>query len=176
MGKNKKQRIQEKKKQKQDENNSEDECKHIDADELEQEEQKELSPEEQAFVDYGFDKMDRGELLKHIKATEDMDEIIALTGAKDDQVRLKACQEMCPCHVKADLQEFWDAIFRLAHDKNDDIRYQVLHNMCDGSPPHLEDRVIKTLEIFNRDSNKKIKRKAHQVMGAYLHTGEWNVL
>ena len=175
MGKGKKDRIKRNKQLKNEELPTE-ECKHIDADELEQEEAVELSPEEQAFIDYGFHKMDRNELLRHIDETEEMDEILALTSCKDERVRLKATREMCPCHVKADREEFWDRIFKLAHDDSEEIRYQVLHNMCDGSPPHLEDKVMKTLEIFNRDSSKKIRRAAHQVMGSYLHTGEWNVM
>ena len=175
MGKGKKQRIQENKKQKLETNDSDEEIKHVDAEDLDHQ-QAELTPEQEVLADYGFDKMDRHELFRVIQQSEDIDEIIALTAAKDDQVRLKACKEMCPCHVKADCEEFWNATFRLANDPNDDIRYQVLHNMCDGSPPHLEDKVIKTLEIFNRDSNKKIRRKAHQVMGSYLHTGEWNIM
>ena len=177
MGKGKKQRIQEKKKTKAN-SDSEDECKHVDAEDLEEHDAapKELTKEEQAFIDFGFDKLDKGKLLQIVKETEDMDEIIALTCAKDKEVRLKATREMCPWHVKAERKEFWDRIFALANDEDDNIRYQVLHNMWDGSPPSLEDKVIKTLEIFNRDKNKKIRRKAHQVMGSYLHGGEWNIM
>mmetsp|Transcript_33039 Transcript_33039/g.29279 ORF Transcript_33039/g.29279 Transcript_33039/m.29279 type:complete len:106 (-) Transcript_33039:52-369(-) len=105
-----------------------------------------------------------------------MDEIIALTAAKDPKIRLKATQEMCPCHVKADREEFWNRIIELATDSDEKIRYQVLHNLCDGSPPHLESRIVETLEIFNRDPNKKIRRAVHKVLGSYLHTGEWNVM
>ena len=177
MGKGKKQRIQEKKKLKQQDDIEDEEWKHIDADELETEEEtKELTPAEQAFIDYGFNKLNKSDLFKRIKETEEIDEIIALTGSQDEDVRLKACREMCPCHVKSDREEFWNAIISLANDDSETIRYQVLHNLCDGSPPHLEDKVIETLEIFNRDSSQKIRRKAHQVMGAYLHSGEWNVM
>ena len=52
----------------------------------------------------------------------------------------------------------------------------MLHNMCDGSPEDYEDKVIECLEIFNRDPDKEIRRKAHKVMASYLRTGEWNVL
>uniref|UniRef100_A0A7S3KH69 HEAT repeat domain-containing protein n=1 Tax=Euplotes crassus TaxID=5936 RepID=A0A7S3KH69_EUPCR len=105
-----------------------------------------------------------------------MDEIIALTAATDPVVRLKATREMCPCHVKADREEFWQRILSLSTDKDETIRYQVLHNLCDGSPPHLEKKVVDALEVFNRDPNKKIRRAAHKVLGSYLHTGEWNVM
>ena len=175
MGKGKKQRIQEKKKLKNAKEEI-DECVHIDADEIKQEEVKEVSHLEQLYSDYGFEEMTRGELLKHIKETEEMDEIIALTTSKDVQVRLKATQELCPCHVKADREEFWQRIFDLAVDEDERIRYQVLHNLCDGSPPHLESKIVKSLEIFNRDPSKKIRRAAHKVLGSYLHTGELNIM
>jgi hypothetical protein len=48
--------------------------------------------------------------------------------------------------------------------------------MCDGSPDHLEERVYETLEVFNRDPDKEIRRRAHKVMASYLRTGKWNVL
>ena len=117
MGKGKKQRMQDKKLKAKLENEEDEEIKHIDSDEQSNSDgesaETEITPQRQAFLDYGFDKLEKYELMKIIRETEDMDEIIALTGCKDEQVRLKACQEMCPCHVKADRAEFWDAIFRL---------------------------------------------------------------
>ena len=83
---------------------------------------------------------------------------------------------MCPCRVQCDQPDFWNRLFDLAQDEDDAVRAQVLHNMCDGSPPGYEDRVIECLEVFNRDPNTEIRRKAHKVMGSYLRTGEWNVL
>jgi len=83
---------------------------------------------------------------------------------------------MCPCRVKTDHPDLWDALFRLAEDESAKVRNQVLHNMCDGSPEGYEDKVIECLEIFNRDPDKDIRRRAHKVMASYLRTGEWNVL
>ena len=48
--------------------------------------------------------------------------------------------------------------------------------MCDGSPEDYEEKVAECLEIFNRDPDKEIRRKAHKVMASYLRTGKWNVL
>ena len=83
---------------------------------------------------------------------------------------------MCPCHVKRDVPEFWERVFELADDEDKDIRFQILHNMCDGSPPGYEDKVVEALEIFNRDPDLKIRRKAHQVIGSYQHEGKWNIM
>ena len=48
--------------------------------------------------------------------------------------------------------------------------------MCEGSPDGYEDKVAEALEIFNRDDDKEIRRKAHKVLASYLRTGKWNVL
>ena len=65
----------------------------------------------------------------------------------------------------------------MVDDPSPKIRYQVLHNMCDGSPDSMEERVADALEKFNRDPDQEIKRKAHKVvLASYLRTGKWNVL
>ena len=78
--------------------------------------------------------------------------------------------------MKRDVDLFWETIFSLARDEDKKVRYQVLHNMCDGSPPQYEDKVAECLEIFNRDKDKDIKRAAHKVLASYLRTGKWNVM
>lgn len=105
-----------------------------------------------------------------------MDEIIALSRSESPLVRQKAAQQMCPCRVGKDFEEFWQRIFELAEDEESEVRYQILHNMCDGSPEGYEEKVAECLEIFNRDPDKDIRRKAHKVLASYLKTGKWNVL
>ena len=83
---------------------------------------------------------------------------------------------MCPCRVGRDFEEFWARIFELAEDDEAEVRYQILHNMCDGSPEGYEEKVAECLEVFNRDPDKEIRRKAHKVLASYLRTGKWNVL
>jgi hypothetical protein len=80
------------------------------------------------------------------------------------------------CKVKYDIDLFWARIFEMVDDKGDDVRYQVLHTICDGSPNYLESKISETLEIFNRDPNNKIRRKTHKVLANYLKYGKWNVL
>ena len=109
MGKGKKLRMQEKKLAEKLENEHLEDFKNSDS----EGDTSEITPERQAFIDFGFDKLEKHELNQIIRETEDMDEIIALTACKDDSIRLNACKEMCPCHVKADRPEFWDAILKL---------------------------------------------------------------
>ena len=121
-------------------------------------------------------KEEMSEALHRIQDTEDMDEIIELSRSESPLVRQKAAQQMCPCRVGKDFEEFWQRIFELAEDEESEVRYQILHNMCDGSPEGYEEKVAECLEIFNRDPDKDIRRKAHKVLASYLRTGKWNVL
>ena len=105
-----------------------------------------------------------------------MYEIINITKCPDALVRLKAVQQMCPCRVQDDIPEFWERLFELAEDEDPAVRYQVLHNLCDGSPPQYEDQIVQCLEVFNRDKDKKVRAAASKVMASYLRTGKWNVM
>jgi len=48
--------------------------------------------------------------------------------------------------------------------------------MCDGSPDQYEEKMAACLEIFNRDPDKDIRRRAHKVIACYSRTGKWNIL
>jgi hypothetical protein len=115
-------------------------------------------------------------LLKLASESLSFNEVLTLTYNKDETVRLKALQRLCPCRVGDEYEQFWSRIFEMADDCSPKIRYQVLHNMCDGSPDSMESRVVEALEKFNRDSDQEVKRKAHKVMASYLRTGKWNIL
>ena len=114
--------------------------------------------------------------MERIRETEDMYELIHITRVPDAKVRLEAIKQMCPCHVKGDIPEFWERLFELADDKDIKIRYQVMHNLCDGSPGHYEDKIIECIEKFNRDPDSTIRRKASKIMACYSHTGKWNIM
>ncbi|KAK3097549.1 hypothetical protein FSP39_010683 [Pinctada imbricata] len=116
------------------------------------------------------------EAVRRCKATTDIDEIIELTKHSDPMVRQKALREMCPCRVKKDLSDFWTRVLEMLDDDAANVRYQVLHTLCDGSPSHLEMEVAEALEVFNRDPDKKIRRQAHRALTAYRKTGKWNIL
>ena len=121
-------------------------------------------------------KLSSKESLRLCHDTEDIDVLVDLTKHEDPTIRQKALREMCPCHVKVDIPDFWSRIFEMTKDPSDNVRLQVLHNMCDGSPPHLESQVAEALDEFNRDSDSQIRRKAHKVLTAYRKKGKWNVL
>lgn len=102
--------------------------------------------------------------------------LISFSYDVDPGVRVAALKQMCPCRVKDDIGSLYDRIFEMASDPDAMVRAQVLHTICDGTPPHLEERVRGALEVFNRDSDPSIRRTAHKVMAVLLRTSKWNVL
>eukprot|EP00352_Strombidinopsis_acuminata_P007829 CAMPEP_0176370588 /NCGR_PEP_ID=MMETSP0126-20121128/24097_1 /TAXON_ID=141414 ORGANISM="Strombidinopsis acuminatum, Strain SPMC142" /NCGR_SAMPLE_ID=MMETSP0126 /ASSEMBLY_ACC=CAM_ASM_000229 /LENGTH=95 /DNA_ID=CAMNT_0017729693 /DNA_START=28 /DNA_END=315 /DNA_ORIENTATION=- len=68
-------------------------------------------------------KKNFSEEMHRVQNTEDIDELIELTRCEDENVRLKATQQMCPCRVKFDHEEFWNRIFELAEDDSTKVRY-----------------------------------------------------
>ena len=115
-------------------------------------------------------------LLQKIQTTNSVHDLIEISRHPDPKIRLKSIQQMCPCHVESDIDLFWNRLFEMVTDEDRDVRYQVLHNMCDGSPSHLEADVVKALDKLNYDTDSVIRRKVHQIMGHYSKTGEWNIM
>jgi len=83
---------------------------------------------------------------------------------------------MCPCHVKKNIQEFWDRIIEMVKDPDPDVRYQALHNLCDGSPNDRELDVINAIKELEHDESKQVRRAVNKVISSYKRTGKWNVL
>jgi hypothetical protein len=108
--------------------------------------------------------------------TDDIDIILQYTHSKDNDVRLEAVKQLCPCKVQRDIEVFWDRVFELVGDEDERIRKRVLHIICDGSPERLEDRIYDALMEFNRDKDSDIRRTAHKVLASFEHTGKWNIL
>ncbi|KAM9940666.1 hypothetical protein ACTFIT_007176 [Dictyostelium discoideum] len=105
-----------------------------------------------------------------------MEQYLSLTYSEDSRTRLATLRTMCPCKVKADIDQFYDRIIEMSKDSDRNIRYQAMHNLCDGSPAWREDAVIQTLESMHNDSDPKIRRRIHNILTHYKHTGKWNII
>ena len=101
-------------------------------------------------------------------------EFVDLTRDADPKNRAKALRELCPCHIRKDVEAFWNRIFEMTLDEDAHVRYQALHNLIDGSPKGREEQVIQCLDQLHRDSNPKIRAKANKVLTQYRRTGKWN--
>ena len=116
------------------------------------------------------------EIMAECRNTEDIEVILKYTHDEDNDIRLEAVKQLCPCKVLKDIDEFWERVFELADDEDTRIRARILHIICDGSPPRLEDRIYEALKVFGRDKDSEIRRIAHKVTVTYEHTGKWNIL
>lgn len=56
------------------------------------------------------------------------------------------------------------------------VRDQALHALGDGSPTHLEERIVEAVEQLYNDPCFNVKKKARRMLNAYRRTGKWNVL
>ena len=67
----------------------------------------------------------RSDALRRCELTDDIDEVIELTKHSDARVRRAALKEMCPCHVKQDIEEFWNRVLEMRNDPDKHVRFQV---------------------------------------------------
>lgn len=116
------------------------------------------------------------ELMAICRDTEDIDTILEFTHHEDNDVRLEAIKQLCPCKSQKDIEVFWERVFEMADDEDARIRSRVLHIICDGSPERVVDQVYEALSRFNYDKDSEIRRTAHKVMVTYERTGKWNIL
>ena len=98
------------------------------------------------------------------RETDDIDVILEYTHSKDNDIRLEAVKQLCPCKVQKDIDVFWERVFELVPDEDARIRKRVLHIICDGSPERLEDKISEALYEFNRDKDSDIRRTAHMTI------------
>lgn len=116
------------------------------------------------------------DIMNICRNTEDIDEILEYTYSEDDDIRLEACKQLCPCKSLKDIDVFWERVFELVEDPDARIRKRILHIICDGSPNRVVDEVYEALGKFNYDKDSEIRRTAHKVMVTYERTGKWNIL
>ena len=107
---------------------------------------------------------------------ESISEYLERTHDPNPQKRRKALKDLCPCHVRADIPDLWDRIFECLADEDGGVRDQALHALGDGSPSHLEHRIVEAVESMYNDPHSDVRKKARKMLNTYRRTGKWNVL
>jgi len=105
-----------------------------------------------------------------------IEDVIEATHSKKWQTRKMALKKMCPCRVQKEIDILWTRIFEMVNDEHAEVRYQVVHTLCDGSPKHMELKIVDTLQSMWNDKEDKIRKKVRFALNAYRRTGDWNVL
>jgi len=90
--------------------------------------------------------------------------------------RCKALRRICICKIQKNVDKFWNRIFEMHTDPSPEVRYNVLHNILDGSSEYLELKVIETVQNLQYDEDKRIRRVCNKVLTIYRKTGKWNIL
>ena len=114
--------------------------------------------------------------MSKTKEFETVDEYIKWTYDPNPMERKRALKELCPCHVRANFDAVWERIFELTDDEVAIVRDQALHALGDGSPKHLEERIVEVCEKKYNDPDPNVKKKARRMLNSYRRTGKWNVL
>lgn len=108
---------------------------------------------------------------------ESLEVIAKLLDHTSAKVRIGALRQICPCRIWGfDDEKVWGKIFAMAEDEDLGVRKQVLHTLCDGSPAIFERDVMETVESFNSEPDKNLRRMAHKVLASYRRTGKWNIM
>ena len=124
-----------------------------------------------------YDKEDELDALIQCRDTEDLNDINTLLDHPSARVRVAALEQICPCRIWGfDDEEIWNKVFAMSNDPDLGVRKQVLHTLCDGSPPIFEREVIEAVENFNSEPDRDLRRMAHKVLDHYRRTGKWNIM
>ncbi|XP_064399554.1 uncharacterized protein LOC135346012 [Halichondria panicea] len=107
---------------------------------------------------------------------EIISEYIKRTYDPNPRKRKQALKDLCPCHVRQDIPQVWERIFEMLSDEEGIVRDQALHALGDGSPRHLEERIVEAVEQLYNDPFPDVKKKARRMMNSYRKNGKWNIL
>merc|ERR1711934_378673 len=110
-------------------------------------------------------RLSEREALRVCNDTEDFDDILELLGHVSAKVRVAALEQVCPCRLRGhDDDDIWEKVISMVQDQDLGVRKQVLHTLCDGSPPRHERAVVEAVETFNSEPDRNLKRMAHKVL------------
>src|ERR1700687_29398 len=102
--------------------------------------------------------------------------LLELSRDRDEKVRRKAIQALCPCEVKIHDPQIWQRFLEMADDPDPLVRRSIVHVLCDGSPPIYETRILGALEKLRRDAQERVRKPARTVLAAPRHSGTLTVL
>jgi hypothetical protein len=107
---------------------------------------------------------------------QEIDTLLEQTADSNSKVRARAVEALCPCHVKHNDPRVWDRVLQMTQDPALDVRRWVFHLLGDGSPREREAEIVAAFEAFTRDPDRKLARRARQVLAEYRRRNTINVL
>jgi HEAT repeat protein len=102
--------------------------------------------------------------------------LIDRTRDEDPRIRRAALRELCPCDLKRNLDPAWDRVLEMVDDPDASVRSIVLHTLCDGSPEERITEVVGALEKLAQDPDRRLRRRARDILAKHRRTGRVNFL
>src|SRR5262245_58956993 len=102
---------------------------------------------------------------------DDIGQLLSQTESADEAIRAHAVWALCPCHLRRNEPEVWDRILLLVDDPSTRVRSFVFHVLAYGSPRDREAEVVTAIERFQHDPDKRLRRRARQLMAQYRREG-----
>lgn len=106
---------------------------------------------------------------------EKISTLLERTFSKNPRARQRAAGELCPCHVKRDIDAVWERICEMSRDSDPGVRRAVVHSMTDGSPRVRADTVLRILEGMKSDEDRKTRRMVRHHLARFKRTGILNI-
>ena len=104
--------------------------------------------------------------------SQDIQDALHRSFDPDVRNRRTALLELCPCHVRTDVDRVWDRILQMRDDPEPSVRSIVLHSLCDGSPSSRRREVVAALETLAHDPDRALRRRARSTLARYRRTGK----
>ena len=102
--------------------------------------------------------------------------LIDRTRDEDPRIRRAALRELCPCDLKRNLDPAWDHVLEMVDDPDASVRSIVLHTLCDGSPGERLAEVVEALEKLAQYPDRRLRRRARDILAKHRRTGRVNFL
>jgi HEAT repeat protein len=105
----------------------------------------------------------------------DVPRLLDLTFDPSPMARRLAVKNLCICHLAEGSEVVWSRLLEMVADPDPGVRIDVLHNLTDGSPPHLGEAVVKAVAARTGDDNPKVRRYATYLRERQIRLGRVNV-